>query len=235
MRRRTVVSSIAMGYSGNEGDVVALVTFAAPHGTVKLTMGSTTSELRFGRHGDCPIRVGYAPSLDNLVPRLAGRLVLVGARVAVENLDDVYAFDLAVRNGQRSTVRPGELVSPSGRAFEVVLDGSRTYGIRLAPATVPGRPALCPVNGELGQLTIRPPELDADERAVLDAYIAPLNAGAPLHATHQEVADKLRKSKTWVRNKASDIYDKFFLARVPMRAWPDHIDAVVDAAWRHGL
>jgi hypothetical protein len=230
-----VVSSVVVRDEGNHAVVAALVTFAAPHGTVKYTMGSETAELGFGRHGDCPIRIGHAPTLDDCVPRRAGRLMLVGARVAVENLDDVYAFDLAVRNGPRTTVRPGEMFSPAGRAFEVVLAGKWTYAIRVATAPVPVRPAVVAVNGEPGPLTIAPPMLDSDERAVLDAYLAPLRSGHPLHATHVEVADTLGRSKTWVRNKAADIYEKFFLAPVPMRDWPDQVDAIVDAAWRHGL
>jgi hypothetical protein len=229
--------SVAVAGGGRklDGGVLALVTFAAPHGVERRTVGFDTPELRFGRHADCAIRVGHAPLMDGLVPRIWGRLVLFDERVAVENLDENYAFDVAVKDGPRTSVRPFELFSPSGRAFEVVLAGNTAYRLRVATVGTPVRPALIPVGGDIEPLTVLPPQLDSDERAVLDGYLAPLKAGRPVHATHAEVAASLGRSKTWVRNKASEIYDKFFLAPVPMRDWPDPVDAIVDAAWRHGL
>ena len=214
-------------------DVSALVVFMAPHGMVRCQLDAATPELRFGRHGDCEIRVGYSPLLDDGIPRFAGRLSTFDGRVLVANLDEVYAFDVAVKEGRRSVVRAGDLFSPAGRAFDVVLTGARgEHTIRVLTS-----PYLRPIAGaDDGEVpTNEPPELDDDERAVLDAYLAPLRDGRPLHATHAEVATALGRSKTWVRSRAAEIYEKFFFAAVPMRDFPDDVDAIVDAAWRHGL
>lgn len=220
----------------DDGAVLAVVTFAAPHGTERRTLGPASPELRFGRHGDCPVRVGHAPLLDEGIPRVAGRVLLVGGeRVAVENLDEVYAFDVAAKDGPRTSVRPGELFSPQGHAFELVLMGRAAHTVRVAVAPRMVRPIIVSAGSDPGPVTTAPPKLTQDERAVLDAYLSPLRAGKAVRATHVEAAETLGRSKTWVRNKAADIYDKFFLAPVPMRDFADQVDAVTDAAWRHGL
>jgi len=213
-----------------------LVAFAAPHRTVRRTLDATTPELRFGRHGDCEIRIGHSPLLDDGIPRFAGRLTMFDGRVLVTNLDEVYAFDVAVKDGHRSVVRHGELFSPEGRAFEVILSGAREqHVIRVVLVSSDFRPVSGSSEGDAEPATNPPPILDADERAVLDAYLQPLKDGRPLHATHTEVAKALGRSKTWVRSRAAEIYDKFFFAAIPMRDFPDDVDAIVDAAWRHGL
>ena len=235
-RRRTRAAVIVPLRVTSNVQVSALVAFAAPHRTVRRTLDAATPALRFGRHGDCEIRIGYSPLLDDGIPRVAGRLMILEGRIAVENLDEVYAFDVAVRDGHRSVVRAGELFSPGGSAFEVVVRGGRgQHVIRVLVMTTDGGAVAGSAREGTEPATNPPPALTADERAVLDAYLAPLKAGRPLHATHTEVAHSLGRSKTWVRSRAAEIYDKFFLAAVPMRDFPDDVDAVVDAAWRHGL
>lgn len=218
----------------SEGRVSALVAFAAPHRTMRRRLDAATPSLRFGRHGQCEIRIGHSPLLDEGIPRLAGQLLLWNGRVAVENLDDVYAFDVGLKDGPRSVVRPGDLHSPGEPAFEVQVVGAiGTHTIRVLvideDAGVPTNPA----GADSESVTSPPPRLTAAERAVLEAYLAPLKDGKPLHATHTAAAGALGMSKTWVRARAADIYDKFFIAGVPMRDYADDVDAVVDAAWRH--
>jgi hypothetical protein len=219
------------------GEVIAAAAFDAPHGRERRTLGPSQPMLGFGRLGTCEIRIGHAPVRDEGVPRSAGRLVVAGERVLVENTDDVYAFEVATREGVRSVVRPHELFSPASDAFEVILEGSRaSYRIRVAVASRRVTPLVVPIDADDAEpLTTSPPDLTSDERAVLDAYLAPLRAGRPLRATHLEAAATLERSKTWVRDRASDIYDKFFFTPIPMKDFPDAVDAIVDAAWRHGL
>jgi hypothetical protein len=219
------------------GEVVAAVAFDAPHGRERRTLAARGGVLVFGRLGTCDIRLGHAPVRDEGVPRAAGRLVALGPRVAVENLDDMFAFEVATRDGARSAVRPRELFSPASNAFDIILAGScATYRIHVAVAERPVTTVVVPIDTDDAEpLTTSPPQLTAAERSVLDAYLAPLRAGRPLRATHLEAAEALGRSKTWVRDRASDIYDKFLFTPIPMKDFPDAVDAIVDAAWRHGL
>ncbi|MGH9066246.1 MAG: hypothetical protein ACRD0J_01785 [Acidimicrobiales bacterium] len=195
-------------------------------------------EVTFGRSGSCDLRIGHQPVADLGVPRVGGRLVMVtGDRLAVENLGDKLAFEVACEGAPAESVRPGALLSPAEPRFEVLVTGSRQrYVIRAArtprPARVP--PPHLSRSAE-GPLTSVDPELTPRQWAVLAAYTAPLRAGRAVPATHAQVARAIGWSPALVRVECSEIWSAFALAGVPMRDFPDKRDAVVDAAVRHRL
>ena len=77
-------------------------------------------------------------------------------------------------------------------------------------------------------------DLNARQRQVLDAYVAPvLNGGSP--ASHQQVADVLGISRSLVRLECNRIWSKMLLAGIPMRELTDTRDQIVDAWTRHRL
>src|SRR5690606_6128117 len=70
------------------------------------------------------------------------------------------------------------------------------------------------------------------QRAILDAYVAPMANGRP-PATHQQVAEVIGCCRQTVRLECANIVDAFYAAGVPMRDWRDARDAITDAWARH--
>jgi hypothetical protein len=219
---------------GDEGLVYASVSYEL--GSVFLT--TLRPVVSFGRLAECGVRFGHQPVVDPGVPRVAGQLLVVGAgRVAVENVGERLAFDVVCEDSPLEAVRPGALFSPPGDRFEIQLTGrQQQYVIAVtvlsAPVRVSVRP---PVSDPSEPVTSLDPNLTTRQWRILEAYTAPLRAGHPVSATHNQVADLLGWSMGLIRLECSEIWNQFVLAGVPMRDFPDKRDAVVDGAIRHRL
>ncbi|MCU4186058.1 hypothetical protein K6U06_16940 [Acidiferrimicrobium sp. IK] len=171
------------------------------------------------------------------MPGRAGQFLVVGAgRIAVENLAERRAFDVLARGSPLEAVRPGAIFSPADRCFEVRLVGSlATYTIVVDIVT--GAADSPAVTGEdaCDPGTRLEPELTARQWQVMAEYIRPILAGSPVPATHAAVAEALGWSMALIRVECAEIWNRFVLADVPMRDFPDKRDAIVDAAIRHRL
>jgi hypothetical protein len=190
----------------------------------------------FGRSSQCEVRVAHQPLVDPSVPRVAGAILALDGRVAVDNLSDRVAFDVKPQDGPLETVRPGTLVAPPDERFEIQLGGVRgTHVIAVhrehAGTDLP-RPAA--VTTEEPPTTADPVLTDRQWQ-ILEAYTAPLRAGATTPATHAEVAATVHWGYSLVRVECHAIWAALRLAGVPLRPFPDTRDAVVDAAVRHRL
>jgi hypothetical protein len=200
-------------------------------------LSGAVPSLAFGRSIGCPIRLGHQPVLDIAIPRLAGRILMVGTgRVAVENTAERLAFDVVTSGEPLQAVRPGGLYSPPRPTWEVRLAGAqRCYALRVEILSRP-HPVPTAVEGMGGEPVTRlDPDLTERQWAVLERYTAPLRAGRTTPATHAQVADSLGWSMATVRIECGAIWNSFVLAGVPMRDFPDKRDAIVDAATRHHL
>jgi len=192
----------------------------------------------FGRGSDVEVRIGAAPVYDEVVPRVAGRVLCVDGRIAVENLDDSLAFDIRVDGRPLITVPPGDLHSPRDSVFDIVVYGGVTsyeLAVRVniegvVPRQVPGTAPEADLDPPTGAV----PTLTDRQRAILDAYVRPLRDGG-LVATHQQVAEELHVSRSLVRVECERIWSALFLAGVPMRDLGDARDEIVDAWSRHRI
>src|SRR5690606_12103111 len=81
-------------------------------------------EVTFGRSPNAALRIGHVPVYDDVVPRMAGRMLSCAGRVLVENLDETLAFDLRVTGRPLVTVPPGEVHGPRDRAFDILVAGT---------------------------------------------------------------------------------------------------------------
>jgi hypothetical protein len=218
-------------------DVVA--TLAWDSGVAFLT--TDCLRLRFGRSSQCDIRLGHQPVADRSVPRIAGAIALFDGRVAVDNLSDRVAFDVKTADGPLEAVRPGALLAPAADRFEIVvggIDGTHVVAVH-RQAQVQRLLELPPPVDHAGAAgeppTMVEPALTARQWQILEAYTAPLRAGATTPATHAQVAAEVHWGYSLVRLECHAIWAAFRLAGVPMRRFPDTRDAVVDAAVRHRL
>lgn len=194
-------------------------------------------QITFGRSTRADVRIGDAPVYDDIVPRSAGRVFSIGDRVIVENLDDTLAFDLRVKGRPLISVAPGDLHSPRDATFEIVVAGGvRSYELAInvdeAGGTSDG--AASHPDDLLDSDTGAVPTLTARQRAILDAYVRPLRHGGPV-ASHQQVADELRVSRSLVRVECERIWNEMFLAAVPMRSLGAARDEIADAWSRHRI
>ncbi len=196
-------------------------------------------EVTFGRGERVALGIGHDPVDDELVPPLAGAFFARDDRVVVANLGPRLALDIAVLGRPLVSLPPGEWHAPVDSTFTVVVQGAVRYDLGVT-WTEDGarRPAL-----EGGEATegaedhgSRPgaPQLTARQRAVLDAYVAPMAEGLP-PATHQQVADSLSVCRQTIRLECNNIWAAFFVAGVPMRDRRDTRDAITDAWARHRL
>ncbi|HEX6423237.1 MAG TPA: hypothetical protein VFZ79_07135 [Acidimicrobiales bacterium] len=215
-----------------EGDVLATVAWEA--GAAFVT--AARPRLRFGRSTQCELRFGHQPLADLSVPRVAGAVVAVDGRVGVDNLSDKVAFDVKTADGPLETVRPGGLVAPAGDRFEIVFVGSLdTHVIAVHRQTEPRRLGIEPPVPDDEPPTMLEPQLTARQWQILEAYTEPLRSGATTPATHAQVAARVHWGYSLVRRECHAIWAAFRMAGVPVRAFPDRRDAVVDAAIRHRL
>lgn len=210
-------------------------TLSSEFGTVAIP---ADGQVTFGRGTDADVRIGAAPVYDDVVPRSAGRVFSIGDRIVVENLDDTLAFDLRVEGRPLIAVPPGDLHSPREETFDIVVAGGVTSYELAIRVNVQGiQPRRMPRHASEADLdppTGAVPNLTDRQRAILDAYVSPLRDGG-LVASHQQVADQVRVSRSLVRVECERIWSSLFLAGVPMRDLGDARDEIVDAWSRHRI
>lgn len=212
----------------------------APLATVSSETRTRTLEpggaLTFGRSSEADLRVGAGPIYDEVVPRLAGRVVAFDGRVFVENLDDVLALDLRIPRRPLVVLSPGHIHSPDTDTFEIVITGGvTTYELSVRinrDGIVPRRVPIDASPDELDPPTGATPEFTERQRRILDAYVRPMREGG-LPASHQQVADELGISRSLVRVECERIWSALFLAGVPMRNLGNARDEIIDAWSRH--
>lgn len=236
----------ARGTAGTPGSPVAAVTTS----TERLMLG-LDDEITFGRGGDVRVRIGHMPVDDRLVAPVVGALFVRDDRVVVANRGPRLAFDIAVPDRPLLPVSPGDWHSPVDPTFAVVVQGTLRYqldvestlgGHRFAalPAGEPARGAGSDHAGShvagpaSGGTTGGVPDLTERQRAILDAYVAPMADGLP-PATHQQVADVIACCRQTVRLECTNIFEAFLEHGVPMRDWRAARDAITDAWARHRL
>jgi len=220
--------------SGGPVTAEVLATIAWEDGVEFLT--SARRRLLFGRSSQCDVRIAHQPTTDASVPRVAGAVVALDGRVAVDNLSDKVAFDVKPQDGPLETVRPGTLVAPPDARFEIRLGGAAGTHVIAVHRESAGTdlPRAAAVTAEEPPTTADPVLTDRQWQ-ILEAYTAPLRAGATTPATHAEVAAQVHWGYSLVRVECHAIWAALRLAGVPLRPFPDTRDAVVDAAVRHRL
>jgi hypothetical protein len=193
-------------------------------------------DIRFGRAPHNDIRIGHAPLVDEIVPRTSGWIAAERNRIIVANADDRLAFDLVVEGEAPMAVRPGMWVVPPDPEFDIVVVGTFPYTIAVAHNTAGEAVKVVPTDEvpDDGLPTGARLDLNARQRQVLDAYVAPVIAGGS-PASHQQVADSLGMSRSLVRLECNRIWSKMLLAGIPMRELTDTRDQIVDAWTRHRL
>ncbi|HEY8526368.1 MAG TPA: hypothetical protein VIL48_15455 [Acidimicrobiales bacterium] len=192
-------------------------------------------EVTFGRSPNAALRIGHVPVYDDVVPRMAGRMLSCAGRVLVENLDETLAFDLRVTGRPLVTVPPGEVHGPRDRAFDILVAGTFRYVLAVTVNRDHTPTRIVPAGAATGE---EPPtgarlRLTERQRRILDAYVAPLADGGVTAASHQQVAEAVGVSRALVRLECHRIWSEMLLAGVPMRALGDARDEVADAWARH--
>ncbi|HEY7068856.1 MAG TPA: hypothetical protein VH479_02025 [Acidimicrobiales bacterium] len=221
MRAPTGAGAMAADASGPAAGALAVIASAGDR--VALGPGQ---QVTFGRGEAAHVRIGHRPVGDDLVPLVAGALLARDGRVFVANLGERLAFDIAVPGRAMLPLPPGDWHSPADPAFSVVVNGALRHV--LAVVVHAGvRPAVGPQAGGCPVLTPR-------QRAILDAYVAPMADGRPA-ATHQQVAATVGCSRALVRLECTNIMSALLTAGVPMRDLRDARDAIADAWARHRM
>jgi hypothetical protein len=203
---------------------LAIAVIATADDRVVLAPGQ---QITFGRGEDAHLRIGHAPMADDLVPGLAGAFLARDGRVFVANHGERLAFDIAVPGRAMRPLPPGDWHSPADPAFSVVVTGTLRHVLAVVVDT--------------RRIGLRPPaddqacpELTPRQRAILDAYVAPMAHGHP-PATHQQVAATVGCSRALVRLECNNILGALLAAGVPMRDLRDARDAIADAWARHRM
>jgi hypothetical protein len=212
----------------------AAVTYPAPHGTESFLLRDG-DVVGFGRGVECPIRFGYAPIQDDVVPRLAGQLVVANQRVFVEGVDAPGrpAIEIAVADGPSVPVALGEAHSPRASRFSVHVRGTD----QVWKLTVTVRAEEPPSRQAVGGPPTRTYELALTpmQRRVVAAYLEPMQRGRLEPATHREAAASLSYHPNSVREALYDVWSKMFAAGIPIPDISDKRIAVVEAIRIHGL
>ena len=92
------------------GAARAVVTFPAPHGIEAATL-CDDSITAFGRGAECGIRFGFAPTPDESLARIAGRLVVANHRLFVESAAEAghRALELKTADAEPYRIAGGEM------------------------------------------------------------------------------------------------------------------------------
>lgn len=211
----------------------ASVVFDAPHGpeAIQIADGEAAP---FGRAMACKVRFAYAPEPDLHVHGIAGRFLVFGDRVTVETAPNAKPLTLVPSEGSRAIVGVDEAHSPRCRTFEVLVPGADlgTWRLRVAVRS----------NEVVERLTgpdpkTHTPTLDFGEAdwKILRAYAKPILEGGSSVETHQEVAQKLHYSKSWVRRRVYELWSDMFEAGVVMPDVKDKVQAAVHGVLLNGL
>ena len=190
----------------------------------------------FGRSESNDVRLGHSPVVDDLVPRVAGRVWAHCGRILVANEHERLSFDIRIEGRPPMSVAPGHWVSPADAEFEIVISGALQYVVSVATRPIGVRVLLVPASAELGGELVTSTDLELTERQrrILAAYVAPMIEGGAA-ATHGEVARVVSLSRSMVRVECNKIWSKMLLAGIPLRDLPDVRDQIVDAWNRHRL
>jgi hypothetical protein len=129
---------------------------------------------------------------------------------------------------------PGEAYGPAAPDFEVVVRGERDWSLHVRTRFRPAG-ADSPAPSADPPTERRPLVLDAHERRVLEAYVAPLLAGRLEPSTHGEVAERLSYSVNKVRRDLYGIWQQMVTCDVPVPEYVDKRVAVAHAALANGL
>jgi len=188
----------------------------------------------FGRDPSVQLRIGHAPVYDDVVPKVAGQVFAQDDRIVVANLHDALALDIRIPGRPLLSVPPGDWHAPGERSFDVLVTGTFTYELAVTANTARVRAKMTAPAGPQGPgpPTGARPNLTDRQRAILDAYVAPLEAGGP-PASHQQVAEMLGISRSLVRLECHRIWSELLVAGVPMRSFGDARDQIADAWARH--
>ena len=225
--------SLAAMAGGEITTARAAVTFDAPHGREVVVLHDG-AELTFGRGGSCDVRFGFAPEVDEGVPRIAGRLVAAAQRVFVEAGDAARRPTVQITAEGRPAVMVGvgDGFAPAERTFRVGVVGARqtwwfTVRVRREPFPVDGdgSPPTRSFDVQLSPL----------QRRVLEAYMAPMRRGRWEPATHREVATALSYHPNTVREALYEVWSKLFAAGVALPDIADKRLAVTEALRLHRL
>lgn len=190
-------------------------------------------EVTFGRAPTTLLRIGHTP-VDDVVPKVAGKVFVHDGRVVVANLHDALALDIRVEGRPLISVAPGDWHSPREGTYDVLVTGTYTYelAVTVNTASNPTRVIDPAPLDDPGPPTGARPRLTERQRRILDAYVAPLADGAPA-ASHQQVAETVGISRSLVRLECHKIWSELLVAGVPMRSLGDARDEVADAWARH--
>lgn len=195
------------GHDGIAG--AAPVAAVASEHAVRLV--GTGDEVTFGRDPAAGVRIGAAPVRDPGVPRCAGRIVVEGEGVVVENLATDRCLRVVPDGGQAEALPPAGRTRPRTRSFAVLVDGDLATHELLVSAA------------DGGGLHLR-----EAQRRLLDAYAEPVEHG-DLVPTHEEVAAALGLPTAAVRARCHELRGELRLAGVEVRALGDVREEVVDA------
>lgn len=185
---------------------------------------SNDDVITFGRAPDAALQIGHDPIVDTLVARHAGSIGTAFGRLAVLNTNDHLAIDVCVSGRPPVAVSPGAIFAPDASRYEIRVAGSRLHRIDIRVAADPTEPKALRPRPEVG-LTPR-------QRQMLDAYVEPTFDGND-PATHQDVADRLKISRSLVRFECARILTAMLGAGIPLRNFADTRDLIVDAWIRH--
>ncbi len=199
------------------------------HAVVELTNDSGIS---FGRSQENALRIGHAPRLDRLVPRMAGEVSVSRERLLITNMGSQLSL-LAVMPGRASVpIPPGESYGPAVPELELLIEGEYRHSLRIVVSRPRPRTATASTTLRTNRLV---PRLTERQRSMLDLYVEPLRNGGTTPLSHQQVAERLCVSRALVRLEMTSVWDAFTQAGVPMRQHTDKRDEVVDAWLRHRL
>ena len=179
------------------------------------------------------------------MPRTAGRIVVRDGRAWVHSATEPGHRVLQI---QRPASPPeglphGEARAPAEPQFSVLVNGESTvYRLtvsqRLDTPDTNTDSVAADADADAGgdpETTRHVVSLTDRQREIIDTYLAPVRRGRPEPATHAEVAAELHLAANTVRSVLYDIYEKLFLAGIPMVDHSDKRVAVVDAFRLHGI
>jgi hypothetical protein len=213
-----------------------LASVITEHGVFHMTADAPTAT--FGRDPSADVKVGHAPKVDSMVPRLAGSFSFLDGRILVTNRGERLAYTVWPLDGALVDLRPGQMFGPETASFDVTIDGRFTHIWRV---TLEDPQSVRALRGGPGgrsspdQTDVVVPDLTDRQQEILNLYTEPLRKGGTIPRTHREVGRQINLSRQTVILELYSIWDRFDAAGVPMRTLSDKRDEVVNAWMRHYL